>query len=86
LVSVVLLLLHRWADPPAAWAIGFSASWLLKDFALDPLLRNVFSLPRTRPELLMGARTLAQERLAPRGLPKRGALPGTPRARRAVAA
>ncbi|MEK7220119.1 MAG: NfeD family protein [candidate division NC10 bacterium] len=67
LAGLILLLLHRWAGLPSGWAIGLFVLWVLKDLAMLPLLRDVFAPLHTGPETLLGARAVAQERLAPGG-------------------
>jgi membrane protein implicated in regulation of membrane protease activity len=67
LAGLILLLLHRWAGLPSAWAVGLFALWVLKDLGMYFLLRDVFMPSRLGAESLVGARAVVKEPLAPRG-------------------
>jgi membrane protein implicated in regulation of membrane protease activity len=68
LAGLILLLLHRRSGLPSAWALGLFAVWVLKDLGMYFLLRDIFIPSRLGVESLVGARAVAREPLAPRGL------------------
>ena len=72
LAGLILFVLHGWGVLSLAWTLALFAGWVANDLALYPLLKDVFGPPRTEPQSLIGARAVAQERLAPSGMVKLG--------------
>ncbi len=67
LAGVILVVLHRWAGLPIAWAVVAFVVWIVKDIAMYPLARSVFAPSRTGSEAFIGARGIAKDALAPVG-------------------
>ncbi|MEK6716753.1 MAG: NfeD family protein [candidate division NC10 bacterium] len=67
LAGLILLLIHWWMALSLGWILGLFALWVVKDFAMYSLLRDVLRPSRTGPETLVGARAVAREPLAPTG-------------------
>ena len=60
--------LHRSLDVPLWAAASLPAAWVIKDYALYPILRFAYEMDQRRPiELLIGAGGTAIESLEPAG-------------------
>lgn len=65
---VALAAAHRYVGLPVLWAIVFFGIWLLKDWALYPILKTHYRFRVEHPqEDLVGKRAKAREALRPRG-------------------
>ena len=61
-------LLHRWLGIPLWVASGVLVVWVIKDYALYPLLRSAYELDHRRPiDRLVGEHGTARDGLAPSG-------------------
>lgn len=67
LAGLILFALHRWAGLPYGWAVGAFALWIVKDIAMYPVVRAVFSPARTGAEAFIGARGVVMDAIAPLG-------------------
>ena len=68
LVVVGLWLIRQWVDFPLWAAIGLFLLWVIKDLVMFPIVRPAFEPGgKSGVERLIGARGIAQERLAPSG-------------------
>jgi membrane protein implicated in regulation of membrane protease activity len=67
-VIVALLAAHRYAGLSLFWAVVIFAAWLLKDWAIYPILRNHYRF-RAEPasDRIVGRRATAREALRPAG-------------------
>lgn len=67
-VILLLILVRRWVALPA-WLIGcLVGAWVLKDVVLFPFLWRAYDRKKgTAADLMIGARGVAQEPLAPAG-------------------
>lgn len=72
LAGLILSLLHWWVGLSLTWVMGLVALWVGKDLGIYLLLRKLVVPPRTGPEALVGARAIADERLAPEGYVRMG--------------
>lgn len=73
LAGGLLWAVHRWAGLPTRWAVVLFVLWVLKDLAMYAALRRTLMPSATGPEALVGARAVADERLAPDGYVRLGA-------------
>jgi membrane protein implicated in regulation of membrane protease activity len=63
-----LLLSHRYAGLSYGWALVVFGVWLLKDWALYPVLKKHYRLRNEEPaEAMLGRRATAEQPLHPRG-------------------
>ena len=61
-------LLHRWLDIPLWVASGVLVVWVIKDYALYPLLGSAYELDHRRPiDRLVGEHGTASDALSPIG-------------------
>ena len=61
-------LLHRWLDIPVWVASGVLVVWVIKDYALYPLLGSAYELDHRRPiDRLVGEHGTASDALSPSG-------------------
>ncbi len=68
IASVGGWLLHRWLEVPVWVASGILVVWVIKDYALYPVLRSAYDLDHTRPiDRLVGEYGTASDRLSPSG-------------------
>ncbi|MFQ5801609.1 MAG: NfeD family protein [Candidatus Methylomirabilales bacterium] len=68
LAAVGLSLLRRWVDLPLWAAVGLFLLWVIKDLILFPFIRQAYeSNGKGGTKRLIGARGIAEERLAPSG-------------------
>jgi membrane protein implicated in regulation of membrane protease activity len=66
LVVMVLILIGRWIDLPAWLFWGMIVSWVVKDLVVFPFVWRAYD-PQDGGNPMLGARGVAQERLAPSG-------------------
>ncbi len=60
--------LHRWVDVPLWVASGVLVVWVIKDYALYPVLRSAYELDHRRPiDRLVGEHGTASDELSPSG-------------------
>ena len=68
LVIVILIALRHWLEISPRIAIVIFLLWVIKDFALYPLLRKSFEPSGQSPlEQMVGQKGVAKERIDPRG-------------------
>lgn len=68
LIAVVLFALNHWLGLSLWIALGIFLLWLIKDFALYPLLKRSFEPSGETPiKQMIGQRGIAQERIDPHG-------------------
>ena len=61
-------LLHRWLGIPLWVASGVLVVWVIKDYALYPVLRSAYELDHRRPiDRLVGEHGTASDELSPSG-------------------
>ena len=61
-------LLHRWLDIPLWVASGVLVAWVIKDYALYPVLGSAYELDHRRPiDRLVGEHGTASDALSPSG-------------------
>src|SRR3990170_3910700 len=73
LAGAILAMAHRWAGLPVAWAVGLFLLYVAKEVVVAVALRDVLTAPPMGPAPAIGARGVAQDRLAPRGCVRIGA-------------
>jgi membrane protein implicated in regulation of membrane protease activity len=67
-LTAALVLVHRYFDLSYGWALVIFAAWLLKDWALYPVLKEHFELRHEEPaQSMVGQRAIAEQPLRPRG-------------------
>ncbi len=67
-VVVAAILARRWLDLPAWIGLVAITIWVVKDIVLFPFVWRAYDKPRAGdPYSMIGARGIAQERLAPSG-------------------
>jgi membrane protein implicated in regulation of membrane protease activity len=67
-IALLAIGLRRWIALPLWVAIGLVVLWVVKDFVLYPFVRTAYEPNvRTGSTQLIGARGVAQQRLAPHG-------------------
>ncbi|MGH9319181.1 MAG: NfeD family protein [Vicinamibacteria bacterium] len=65
---VALILAHRYFGLSTAWALVIFALWLVKDWAIYPVLKKYYDFKTEEPtSRLVGQRAVAQQALRPRG-------------------
>jgi membrane protein implicated in regulation of membrane protease activity len=65
--GLILFALHRWGGLPYGWAVLAFVVWVVKDIAMYPVVRGVFSPARTGAEAFIGARGVVMDAIAPLG-------------------
>lgn len=67
-LTAVLLLAHRYFALSYGWALVIFGAWLVKDWALYPVLKVHYQFRAEQPaESLLGHRATAEQPLRPRG-------------------
>ncbi len=72
LAGLVLGLLFHWGWLSAGWALVLFLGWVVKDWALYPVLRDTFTSSQPGADPLVGTRGVVEKALAPHGLVRLG--------------
>jgi membrane protein implicated in regulation of membrane protease activity len=69
ILIIILIFVRRWVDLPAWLAWSIVALWVAKDVVLYPFTWHAYDRSRPRSDLtrMLGAKGIAEDRLAPSG-------------------